>query len=190
MAIPAPIIRTVFQHGAFGHGDTLSVAPAVLVFAAGLPAFAMTKVFQPGFFAREDTATPMRFAITSVAVNIAASLLLSRWFGHVGIAMGTTLAAWTNAAQLGLTLARRGHFNLDDRLRRRLPRMLISGFVMGAILLGGYHLLAGNYAPGAGFLAALWGLVLLVGLGISSYFVLAHVTGAMRLGEVKSMLKR
>ena len=190
MAIPAPIVRTVFQHGAFEHGDTLAVAPAVLIFAAGLPAFAMTKVFQPGFYAREDTATPMRFAIISVAINIGASLLLSRWFGHAGIAMGTTIAAWTNAAQLGLTLARRGHFNLDDRLRQRLPRMLISGFIMGAILLGGYYLLAGNFAPGRGFLAALWGLVLLVGLGLSSYFGLAHLTGAMRLGELRSMLRR
>ena len=60
MAIPEPIIHTVFEHGAFLHGDTLAVAPAVLVFAAGLPAFAMTKVFQPGFYAREDTQTPRR----------------------------------------------------------------------------------------------------------------------------------
>ena len=87
MAIPAPIIHTVFEHGAFTRADTLAVAPAVLAFAAGLPAFSLIKVFQPGFYAREDTATPMRFAIVSVVVNIAASLALSQVFGHVGIAM-------------------------------------------------------------------------------------------------------
>ena len=66
----------------------------VLAFATGLPAFSMTKVFQPGFYAREDTRTPMRFAIVSVAVNIAASIVLSLWLGHVGIALATSLAAW------------------------------------------------------------------------------------------------
>ena len=190
MAISGPILHTVFEHGAFSASDTLSVAPTVLAFAAGLPAFAMTKVFQTGFYAREDTATPMRFAIIAVVINIAASFTLSRWFGHVGIAMGTTISAWTNTALLGLTLSRRGHFDLDDRLRGRLPRILVSGFLMGGILLGGRLLLAGNYVEGAGFLAALWGLALLVGLGISSYFVLAHITGAMRLVEMKSMMKR
>ena len=55
MAMPAPILHTIFEHGAFTRADTLAVAPAVLAFAVGLPAFSMSKVFQPGFFAREDT---------------------------------------------------------------------------------------------------------------------------------------
>ena len=68
MVIRWPILHTVLEHGAFTAADTLAVAPsAVLAFAAGLPAFAMTKVFQPGFYAREDTRTPMHFAIASVA---------------------------------------------------------------------------------------------------------------------------
>lgn len=190
MAIPVPIIRTVFEHGAFTRADTLAVAPAVLAFASGLPAFSLSKVFQPGFYAREDTRTPMRFALVSVAVNIAGSLILSRFLGHVGIALATSLAAWVNAALLGVTLSRRGLFTLDERSRKRLPRIVASGLIMGGLLLGGSWLLAADYAEGAGFRAALAGLVLLVSGGILSYFALAHVTGAMRLGEIKSMLKR
>ena len=190
MAIPAPIIHTVFEHGAFTRADTFAVAPALLAFAIGLPAFALTKVFQPSFFAREDTKTPMRFALISVAVNVAGSLILSRYMGHVGIALATSLAAWLNAALLAVTLSRRGLFLLDERSRQRLPRILISALVMGALLLAGQWLLRSNYAENAGFLVAAWGLLLLVGGGIVSYFSLAHVTGAMRLGEFKSMLKR
>lgn len=190
MAIPGPILHTVFEHGAFTRADTLAVAPAVLAFAAGLPAFSMTKVFQPGFYAREDTKTPMRFAIISVVVNVTASLLLSLWLGHVGIALATTIAAWVNAGLLGITLSRRGLFALDDRLRRRLPRIVLSGLFMGALLLAGTYALRANYAVGAGFVAAAWGLLLLVTGGVFSYFIIAHVTGAMRLGEIKSMLKR
>jgi len=190
MAIPAPIIHALFEHGAFTRADTLAVAPALLAFASGLPAFSMAKVFQPGFYAREDTATPMHFAVVSVAINVAGSLILSRWFGHVGIAMATSLAAWVNAALLGLALSRRGFFVLDERLSRRLPRMLLSGLLMGVLLLTGAQLLAGNYAEGAGFLAALWGLLVLVAGGFAGYFILAHLTRAMTFGELRSMLKR
>ncbi len=190
MAIPAPIIHTVFEHGAFSRADTLAVAPAVLAFAAGLPAFSMTKVFQPGFYAREDTKTPMRFAIISVIVNIVASIALSQWFGHVGIALATTLAAWVNCVLLGLTLSRRGLFSLDERSRVRLPRIVVSGIFMGILLLAGAWALRDNYAEGRGFMAAAWGLLLLVTGGGLSYFAIAHLTGAMRLGEMKSMLKR
>lgn len=190
MAIAAPILHAVFEHGEFHRGDTLAVAPAVVAFASGLPAFSLTKVFQPGFFAREDTTTPMRFAIVSVVVNIVGSLVLSRWFGHVGIAMATSVAAWVNAVLLGVTLSRRGFFALDDRLRARLPRIVAAGLLMGAMLLAGNWFLAGNYAEGSGFLARLWPLLLLVGGGGAGYFLIAHLTGAMRLGEVRSMLKR
>jgi len=188
--IPAPIIHTVFEHGAFTRADTLAVVPALVAFSAGLPAYSLTKVFQPGFYAREDTRTPMRFAIISVAVNVAGSLVLSRYMGHVGIALATTLAAWVNAVLLGVTLSRRGLFSLDERSRRRLPRILLSAVVMGVLLLGGTWALAANYAERAGLFAAAWGLLLLVTGGILSYFGVAHFTGAMRLGEIKSMLKR
>ena len=190
MAIPVPILHTVFEHGAFTAADTFAVAPTVLAFAAGLPAFAMTKVFQPGFYAREDTTTPMRFAIISVVINIVASLLLSRWYGHVGIAMATSLAAWANAILLAISLTRRGHYQMDGRLKARLPRILVSGLLMGLLLLLGLWLLAENFSASAHFISSLWGLVILVLGGIASYFALAHVSGAMTLAEMRAAAKR
>ena len=144
MAIPAPIIHTVFEHGAFTRTDTFAVAATVLAFASGLPAFSLSKIFQPGFYAREDTATPMRFAIISVVVNVTASLILSRFLGHVGIALATSLAAWVNAGLLAYTLSRRGMFRLDEKSRMRLPRILASALMMGGLLLGGSWLLQAN----------------------------------------------
>jgi putative peptidoglycan lipid II flippase len=150
----------------------------------------MTKVFQPGFYAREDTTTPMRFAIISVVINIAASLLLSRWYGHVGIAMATSLAAWANAILLAISLTRRGHYQMDGRLKARLPRILISGVLMGLLLLLGLWLLTENFSATASFISSLWGLVVLVAGGIASYFALAHVSGAMTLAEMRAAIKR
>ena len=190
MAIPIPILRTVFEHGAFTTADTLSVAPAVLAFAIGLPAFAMTKVFQPGFFAREDTKTPMRFAIISVVINIAASLVLSRWYGHVGIAIATSIAAWANAVMLAMTLAGRGHYKIDDRIKKKLPSIVLSALIMGGLLFFGAFYLKENFIGDATFLTSLWALLVLVIGGAASYFVAAHLTGAMTLSEVRAVIKR
>lgn len=190
MAIPIPILRTVFEHGAFTNADTLSVAPAVLAFAIGLPAFAMTKVFQPGFFAREDTKTPMRFAIISVVINITASLVLSRWYGHVGIAIATSIAAWANAVMLAMTLAARGHYKIDDRIKKKLPSIVLSALIMGGLLFFGAFYLKENFIGDATFLTSLWALLVLVIGGAASYFVAAHLTGAMTLSEVRAVIKR
>ncbi|MGC2397645.1 MAG: murein biosynthesis integral membrane protein MurJ, partial [Rhodomicrobium sp.] len=76
IVIPKPIIQVLFQRGSFSSADTVQVSAALAAFACGLPAFVMTKVFLPGFFAREDTRTPMWFAMASVAVNIGGSLAL------------------------------------------------------------------------------------------------------------------
>jgi putative peptidoglycan lipid II flippase len=134
IVIPNPIVQVLFQRGSFSAADTAQVSAALAAFACGLPAFVMTKVFLPGFFAREDTKTPMWFAMASVAVNIGGSLALFFVIGHVGIAIATTLSGWTNAVLLSTTLMRRGHFQIDAALRKRAPLILLASVLMGAAL--------------------------------------------------------
>lgn len=188
--IGKPILHTVFEHGAFTRADTFAVAPALAAFAYGLPAFTLTKIFQPGFFAREDTKTPMYFAIAAVIVNIAASLILSRHFDYMGIAIATTVAAWFNAILLITTTVRRGYFVWDARFKSRLPRMLVCLLVMAATLYGLNHVLQENYSEFAGFGEALWGLLALLLAGASSYFCAAQITGAFRISDLKASLRR
>jgi putative peptidoglycan lipid II flippase len=190
MVIGAPILHTVFEHGVFHAADTAAVAPAVAAYAAGLPAYSLTKVFQPGFYAREDTATPMRFAIVSVVVNIIGSLVLSRFFGHVGIALAATIAAWVNAGQLYFRLRALDHFTFDRSARWRMPLMLLSTGIMAAVLYDASLLLSTNFLAETRFIHALWGLGLLVALGIGSYFGASQLTGAWRISELKAALKR
>jgi putative peptidoglycan lipid II flippase len=185
-----PILHTVFEHGEFTRSDTFNVAPVLAAFALGLPAFTLTKIFQPGFYAREDTRTPMYFAITAVVVNIAASLILSRYLAHVGIALATSVAAWVNAVMLIVTAIKRNHYAADARFRRRLPRMMLSLAVMAGILVALNYVLSSNYAETAGFAPALWSLVALCVTGALSYFIAAHVTGAFRFSELKASFRR
>ncbi len=185
-----PILHTVFEHGAFTRADTFAVAPVLAAFAAGLPAFTLTKIFQPGFFAREDTKTPMYFAISAVVLNIAASFVLSRQFDYVGIAMATSIAAWFNAILLIATAISRGHYAWDKRFKSRLPRMVLALLIMAAVLYGLNLWLAPNYAEAAGFSKAVWGLIVLLLAGALSYFVAAQITGAFRISELKSAFRR
>ncbi|TMJ63321.1 MAG: hypothetical protein E6G91_23460, partial [Alphaproteobacteria bacterium] len=115
-------------------------AYALAIFALGLPSFVMIKVFSPAYFAREDTATPMRYAAISLTANTLGSVALFFLFRamglmpHLGIAVATTLGGWLNAGLLYRTLAKRGEFVGDARLRRALPRIGLATIVMGATL--------------------------------------------------------
>jgi putative peptidoglycan lipid II flippase len=190
MIISRPIIFSLFEHGAFGRSDSLATASALWAFAAGLPAFVLIKVFAPGFFAREDTATPMRFALVSVLVNFSCAVSLSYVWRHVGIAAATAIAAWVNASLLGLTLLRRGHFTPDAQLRRRLPLMLLCGLLMAAVLIIGRYLSSEIYLEDTSGRLRLLVLLVLVASGAGTYFAASQASGAMTLADLRLMLRR
>ncbi|MEQ8326904.1 murein biosynthesis integral membrane protein MurJ [Parvibaculum sp.] len=182
------IIRVLFERGAFTRADTEATSLALMIYAAGLPAFVLIKVFQPAYFAREDTKTPLRFAAISIVVNIAASLVLFQYFGFAGIAAGTTLAAWTNTGQLATRLFRKGEFAPDQQLARRLPLIVMASAGMGAALWFG----AGALAPffENGLLVSIAALAALIAGGALVYFFLCEVTGASRLADLRRAFGR
>jgi putative peptidoglycan lipid II flippase len=190
VAIPGPIISVLFEHGHFGAGDTAATAPALAAFAAGLPAFVLAKVFQPGFFAREDTRTPMWFAIAGVAVNIAGSIAMFPVLGHIGIAVATSLGGWLTAALLIATLMRRRHYAADARLKRRLALTLASSITMGLTLLAGAELLAPQLASDQPPIVRAAGLAVLVAAGVALFAALAELTGAASLRDLAAAVRR
>lgn len=182
--IPGPLIGVLYERGAFTAQDTQQTSLALAAYAFGLPAFVLNRVFSPGFFARNDTRTPMRFAGVSVAVNVIGSLTLYWPLGFVGIAIATTLSGWVNAGQLGITLYRRGYFLPDGGLRRRLPLIIASSAAMAVVLWGAAMALGGwmshsNYLP-----VRLGALTALVAAGLAVYGAAVHVTGAASLSAI------
>ncbi len=170
-----PILAALFERGAFGPAAVAATAGALAAYAAGLPAFVLIRVLAPAFFARADTKTPVRVAIAAVVVNLALTLLLMRLFAHVGVALATSLAGWVNALTLFALLKRRGHFRLDGRAQRSLPRIALSSLAMAAVLAILKEFLAPLFAGAEGLrLAALAGLV---GAGLGSFAVFAFLLG-------------
>jgi putative peptidoglycan lipid II flippase len=187
LAIPVPLVSVLFERGAFDADDTAFTALALMIYALGLPAFVLQKVLQPLFFAREDTATPLRYAGWSLVVNAAVAIGLAPVIGYVAAALGTTAAAWAMAVLLWRGSRRLGAgAELDGRARSRSWRIVLAALGMG-VLLWLAALLMGPVLTGP--LRPL-GLALLVGFGMAAYFVLAQLFGATRLIELRSAFRR
>jgi putative peptidoglycan lipid II flippase len=184
--LAAPIVATLFERGAFDAAAGRATAAALIAYAAGLPAFVLVKALTPGFFARGDTATPVRIGACVVALNLALNLALAPLLSHVGVALATGLAAWGNVLALGWLLMRRRQLVLDRRLRRAAPRLLAAALVMAALLAG----LGAALFPLEGGLARFGALALLVALGIATYFGTAQAIGGLELRDALRMLKR
>ena len=184
-----PILAVLFEHGKFTAADALATAPALAAYAAGLPAFVLIKVMAPGFFARHDTRTPVKVGVVTMAVNVALTVGLGLFlFAHVGVAMATSIAGWVNAVLLTYILVRRGHFTLDARTRRRLPRILLAALGMGLVLLALEYILADALA--GALTIQILALAGLVGAGLAAFFGLAMMFGVIRWKDLKRGLRQ
>lgn len=133
VAVPQPIMQGLFQRGAFDFAAADAAARVLAVYALGLPAFILVRTFTPLFYARNDTATPVRATLISVAVNVAVKVALVLWldFGVVGLAAGTVIASWVNLGCLALFAHRRDILFLGDRLKEYAPRIFAASLALG-----------------------------------------------------------
>ncbi|MFQ3596069.1 MAG: lipid II flippase MurJ, partial [Sphingomonadaceae bacterium] len=197
LAIPAatalvvaahPIISAMFQQGRFTAQDALKASYALSAFSLGLPAYILVKVLTPGFHARGDTRTPMRYALIAIAANLLGNLILIWPLQHAGIALATALSSWLNVALLASGLRQRGAFRLDPQVRRALPRMVLAAAAMGAVLFA----LSGIALPLAqgGAFERVASLLLLVGAGGGTYFLVGTLAGAWQPRALLAALRR
>ena len=186
IAIPVLITAVLFERGAFTPEDTRATAHAIMIYALGLPAFVLQKVAQPAYFAREDMRTPLRFAVWSMVINVVVAVGLAPVIGYLAAALGTTLAGWANILLLLRGLGRLDpELTVDDRLRRRLPRMLLAAGLMGLVALG-LGALAAAYIPHLRVLA----LIGIMVAAIAVYLALAALMGAFSPRDIIAMVRR
>ena len=179
IVLAMPILTVLFQRGAFGPAEAAATAAALAAYAAGLPAFVLVKVLAPGFYAHRNTRTPVKVAVAAVTVNFVLTLVLMRLLAHVGVAIALSVAGWMQALVLLVLLERHGHFRLDRRARRNIPRIAAATLAMAAILIGLRVLLTPALAgPAMLRLGALAGLIaagllsfgaLILGLGVTDW---------------------
>jgi putative peptidoglycan lipid II flippase len=181
-------MQVLFERGAFTAVDSAATALALAIYSAGLPAFVLVKALTPGFYAREDTATPFRYAVISMIVNTILSVLLFQVMQFAGIALATVIASWLNILMLGHRLRQRGNLVIDARLRRNGPRIALASLAMGAALLAGQYGLRDALA--APFLLQAAALALLVIGGAAIFGALALLLRVVTLAELKRAVWR
>ncbi len=186
IVIPYPIISTLFQHGAFTKEDANLTAYSLAGFALGIPGYVLVKVLQPGYFARENTKTPMVIAGVTVIVNIVFSIILFDSLGHIGIAIATSIAAWVYVGLLLFGL--RNFWKPDARLKSRMPKIFIASAVMGLSLWILHQTIKEMFNHD--FWLRLGGVSILVIFGITIYFFIAFKLKASSLKELKADFKK
>jgi putative peptidoglycan lipid II flippase len=187
--IAQPIIQVLFMRGAFTTDDVLPTSLALMGFALGLPAYVAIKSLAPAFFARGDTKTPVQIALLSVAVNALLNLLLIGPLQHVGIALGTSLAAWLNVYLLARVLRGRGLWQADAQLQSRAVRIIAASAVMGAFLYVAMEFVFASWL-GSGFFWQLLALVAMCGGGFGLYLLLCLALRATRYAEIRQIWQK
>jgi putative peptidoglycan lipid II flippase len=185
LALGEPIVRVVFERGAFLPEHTPQTALALAAFAVGLPAAVLIKAFQPGFYAREDTVTPFKIGVTAVFLNIVLAVTLMQFILHVGIALATSIAYWFNAILLGYVLHRRGQLQLDDRLKKRVPLIVFCAAIMAVAVWWLALILAEPLGGPLWQKIAALGAIVVAGGAI--YGGLALITGAMKKSDLSAL---
>ena len=187
IVIAMPLTTVLFQRGAFGPSDAAATALALGIYGAGLPAFVLHKVFQPLYYAREDTRSPFIYAVVSMVVNVVIAVGLMPIIGFAAAALATTFSGWTMVWQLWRGARKMGdEARFDDRFRRRVPRIFAASIAMGYVLLGVSHALSEPLGQ------AIWrypALVALVASGMIAYVAAGLLFGAFRVSDFRSILR-
>ena len=184
------IIRVVYEHGAFNPAMTTRVAAILAIYGLGLPGFVMIKALNPGFFAREDTKTPMRFTIVAVVTNCIVAVSLFPFFAERGIATAEVTSGWISTILLGTTLIRRKHLVIEWALVSRLMRLAIAAVIMAGVLEYASSYAAPYIAPKSGLLHEIGAVLALIVLAMVVYFGVAFAIGGASLGMLRRNMKR
>ena len=180
-----PILITLFEYGALNARDVEMSALSLRAYSLGLIAFMLVKVLAPGFYARKDTATPVKIGIIAMVANMVMNLLFTLplmylWnIGHVGLALATSVAAILNAGMLLRGLLRAGFYQFQPGWTVYMLRLLLSTACMGAAVL----LISPDSSAWSEWRwdQRIFELLLLCGAGVGVYFTCHLLLGTRML---------
>ena len=175
MILAGPILAALFQYGEFDARDVTMSARSLMAFALGLVAFMLIKVLAPGFYARQDTRTPVKYGLIAMGANTALTLILIWPLAHAGLALSTALAAFLNAGLLGINLRRRGIYQPRPGWEKFLLQLTAANLALGLALWFGAGDLERWLHAGVG--ERLWHLTWLIAAGGGSYLLAGLAVG-------------
>lgn len=193
IVLAEPIINILFQHGKFTAFDTAQTAVAVIAYSIGLPFYVLVKSMSPNFFARGDTKTPVKYSAISFLVNLVFILILMKFYGHVGVACATTIAAIVSFYQYQHGLKKRKYWQFSNALLLQIFKIIFASLFMGLVMycsMKALNLQYNNWLD-FGYMIKIPIFLSICFLGVASFCVIAKLTGAMDIIAIfKMLLKR
>ena len=188
IVLSAPIVRLIFEHGAFTAADTLATAAALQLYAVGLVGYSIVRITSPVFYALGHNRTPVAVSMTAVLVNAALNLVLVRLMGYRGLALGTSIAALVNAGTLMYLLGRLVGGLHVRQIAATLGRIALASAAMAAAVAATDRALA----PWAdrGLAARILTLGLSIGAGLATLVAAALVLRIQELTDALSLIGR
>lgn len=188
MVIPLPLCVALFEYGMFSRTDATATANTLFMLGIGVPASVLSKVFMPGFYAREDTKTPMYHAVVAVIISAGLGWYLFQSMSYIGLALAISVSMWGMTALQATTMLRWGYWQPDTRLISKLIRITIASLAMGLVLylaqaFGSSFLFDGSQ------LESVLGMLILVMIGALAYGISAFAVRAARVSELKAAFR-
>jgi len=134
LTVSGVIMRAMFARGAFTRADAAAAAATLAAYAIGLIPFVLIRSAVATFYARKDTATPVKAALTGVAVNVVLKIALVGSLAQIGLALATAIGAWVNLLLVTAFAVRAGYLDFDAAFRRSLGKFVVAGIVLAAAL--------------------------------------------------------
>jgi putative peptidoglycan lipid II flippase len=189
IVLGGPIIKLLFQRGAFDSFTTIMTAQALLFYSLGLWAFAGLRVFVSAFYSLQDTVTPVKVAVVAMLANIVFSLLLMGPLKHGGLALALSLASTMQLVILILLLRRRIGGIEGRAVVSAMARSLLSSLIMAlCIYILAFKLLAPLFEDTGMYLTL--GVCLVVVSGMLIYLISSRLLGSKELTSVMEVVRR
>jgi putative peptidoglycan lipid II flippase len=176
------IIEVLYLHGKFTPDDAMHVQWALVAYCSGLMSYMTVKVLAPGYFARQDTKTPVRIGIISMLANIVFNFMLAPFFGFVGLAIATAMSGTLNAALLYKGLHQQGVYKISRQSLIWIGKLLLSTALMGYVVWLSHVNWPLEVTAFSHLLIKLFGLI---SIAIVCYFIALFSLG-FRLRDLKS----
>lgn len=194
IVLAEPMMYVLFKSGKFDAAAAQNSGDALMMFALGCPAYVLARVLQPGYFAREDTKTPMKYTFISAGVNvvlclIAYFLLKDKGKLHIGCAIATSIAGWVNCILLARGLGKLNLLRLKSRFWLKVSKILLACLGMGACLWVCTHYLDLAIHSDSRIYRSLV-LFVIISFGTVIFFTCNYFLKAMTITELKKGFKR
>ena len=189
IVLAEPIIRLMYERGAFLPTDTVAVAGALQFYALGLLGYSVVRIASPAFYAFGESRTPVTISFVTVLANAGLNFALVHAMGYRGLALGTSIAALLNAALLLVMLRKRLAGIEGGAIGNALARIAAATALMGLATVGADRLLA-TYLPGPGVVAQAVRLGATIGVSLAVLAAAAHVLRVPQFAEAVSSITR